>query len=371
MSAKLSACLLAAVLAATVACARKPENAQIASDIQNKFSQDSGLSGKSLTVESENGVVTLAGTVDNDAQREAAARQAVTVPGVKQIINNLQVGSPATDSSTAAVQPPEPSVAPANAPPVVPTKTKAAPTKQSRGPHTNERTEDSNAYSAARNAVAENSGAAPSPAPADTTPSDAATSPQPPPPAPPKKVTITQGTPLAIRLVENIDSETSQLGQTFHATLDSALTVDGETAVPQGSDIAGHIADIKSASKFAGQSLLALTLDNLTVDGKSYSLSTDQYKREGSSRGKSTAAKVGGGAILGGIIGAVVGGGKGAAIGAAAGGGAGGAAQAASKAQQIKLPSETVLNFTLQAPVTVTRAQDPAAPRPKLDPPPQ
>jgi hypothetical protein len=40
--------------------------------------------------------------------------------------------------------------------------------------------------------------------------------------------------------------------------------------------------------------------------------------------------------------------------------------QAASKSQQIKLPSETVLNFTLQAPVTIIKPTGSDAPRPKL-----
>ena len=90
--------------------------------------------------------------------------------------------------------------------------------------------------------------------------------------------------------------------------------------------------------------------------GQTYSLQTDQYRKEGNSRGKNTAEKVGGGAVLGGIIGAIAGGGKGAAIGGAAGAGVGGGVQAAGKSQQIKLPSETVLNFTLQAPITVEQA---------------
>jgi hypothetical protein len=62
---------------------------------------------------------------------------------------------------------------------------------------------------------------------------------------------------------------------------------------------------------------------------------------------------VGGGAALGAIIGGLAGGGKGAAIGATVGAGAGTGVSAATKGQQIKLPSETVLNFQLQSPVTV------------------
>jgi uncharacterized protein YcfJ len=107
-----------------------------------------------------------------------------------------------------------------------------------------------------------------------------------------------------------------------------------------------------------------LQLDSLTSGGKTYNLQTDQYKKTASSRGKNTAAKVGGGALVGTLIGALAGGGKGAAIGAAAGAGVGGGVQAATKSQQIKLPSETILNFTLQAPVTVIQAS--ASDRQKL-----
>ena len=109
-----------------------------------------------------------------------------------------------------------------------------------------------------------------------------------------------------------------------------------------------------------------MQLDSLTSGGKTYSLQTDQYKKTGNSRGKNTAEKVGGGAVIGGIIGALAGGGKGAAIGAAAGAGVGGGVQAATKAQQIKLPSETILIFTLQAPITVVQAKAPDSGRQKL-----
>jgi hypothetical protein len=168
-----------------------------------------------------------------------------------------------------------------------------------------------------------------------------------------EKVTIPAGTTLAIRLVDSIDSETAQSGQVFHATLDSPLAVDGDTAILSGYSVEGHIVDVKSAGKFAGQSLLVLQLDRIAVGGKNYSLQTDQYTRQGNSRGKNTAKRVGAGAVIGAIIGGIAGGGKGAGIGALAGGGVGGGVQAATKGQQIKLPSETVLNFTLQGPLTV------------------
>ena len=190
-----------------------------------------------------------------------------------------------------------------------------------------------------------------------------------PPPAP-KKVTIPAGTTMAIRLVDPISSETSQPGQTFRATLDSPLSSEGDVAIPSGYDVQGHVVDVKSAGKFAGKSELVLQLDRIMVGGKSYNIQTDQYRRAGSSRSTNTAEKVGVGAAIGAIIGGIAGGGKGAGIGAAAGGGLGGGVQAATKGQQIKLPSETVLNFTLQSPLTVTVVDEgPNSSRRKLETP--
>ena len=331
LSLHLTGILLLAILTVGVGCTKAPNDAELTSSIQTKLATDSGLQGKQLDVKAEGGTVTLSGTVDNDAQREAAARYAAAEPGVKQVINNLQVTSP-TDMAQA---PPPPA-------PVDETKPSPAPKPRRHEPRVRTTPPSSEPAPAAPVAAM-----APPPAPVAAVPST------PPPPPPPRKVTIPSGTTLAVRLVDSINSETSQPGQTFHATLDSPLAVEGDVAIPAGYDVEGHIVDVKSAGKFAGQSLLALQLDRISAGGKYYNLQTDQYRRQGSSRGKNTAEKVGAGAGIGAIIGAIAGGGKGAAIGAAAGGGLGGGVQAATKGQQIKLPSETVLNFTLQAPLTV------------------
>src|SRR5438552_10029504 len=80
-------------LALAVACAKPANDTQTVSSIQAKLSSDSGLQGKQMTVQSDKGTVTLSGTVDNDTQREAAAKYAASEPGVKTVINNLQVAS--------------------------------------------------------------------------------------------------------------------------------------------------------------------------------------------------------------------------------------------------------------------------------------
>ena len=363
------ALVLAIVMGLIVSCTRKPDDTKISSEIQGKFNQDSGLSTKQLTVESSDGVVTLAGTVDNDAQREAASRQAASVAGVKTVVNNLKLA----DASTVAASAP-PSTVPtpaANKPPA--DKPKAGLTKKVAKVSTpkDSSADEDPVQDQDRGANANQVAAANTPdaaASAPPAPADSPTAQPAPPPAPatPKKLIVDPGTPVTVRLIDPIDSEKNQAGDTFHATLNAALSSDGEEAVPAGVELTGHLVDVKSAGKFAGQSVVVLQLDSIYSGGKTYSIKTDQYRKEGKSRGKNTAEKVGGGAILGGIIGAIAGGGKGAAIGTAAGAGVGGGAQAASKSQQIKLPSETVVNFTLQEPVEVVQVTNPNANRPKV-----
>ena len=351
----LSVAVVLAILAVGVACTKAADDSQLTNQVQSKLNEDSGLQGKPITVQTSGGVATLSGTVDNDAQRAAASRYAAAVPGIKQVINDLQVG-PSTEAALPANQieqepAPEP-VRPAAKPrPSVP-RHRPRPADEMRA----EAEPPSRQMQEERPVQAQ----APMP-PAEAAPAT---------PPPPKKVTVPSGTAIAIRLVDAINSETAQPGETFRATLDSPLATEGDVAIPSGYDVEGHVVDVKSAGKFAGKSELVLQLDRIKVRGRSYSIQTDQYQRAGSSRGVNTAKKVGAGAAIGAIIGGIAGGGKGAGIGAAAGGGLGGGVQAATKGQQINLPSEMVLTFTLQSPLTVTVVSGgPHSDRPKLQPP--
>jgi hypothetical protein len=106
--------LLVGILTVGVACTKAPDDSQLNGQIQSKLSQDSGLQGKPITVQTARGVVTLSGTVENDAQRTTAARLAAEVPGIKQVVNNLQMTSTPAElaapaqEQTAQMPPPEP-----------------------------------------------------------------------------------------------------------------------------------------------------------------------------------------------------------------------------------------------------------------------
>jgi hypothetical protein len=360
-----SVILLLGILAIGLACTKAPDDSQLTSQIQSKLAQDSGLHDKQITVQTSGGVVTLSGTVENETQREAAARYASATPGIKEVVNNLETAS--ASATRAADQ-----MAQAPMPPPAPARRSAEPSSDRRRPGTprhRHRTQPDSMEMAANApppAEAQTRAADENPAPAPA----AQPAPQPPPPPAPRRVTVPSGTSMAIRLLDPIDSEKAQPGQTFRATLDAPLPSDGDLAVPSGYDVKGHIVDVKSAGKFAGQSLLVLQLDSISVSGKLYGIEADPYRRQGSNRTTNTAKKVGAGAVIGAIIGGIAGGGKGAGIGAAAGGGVGGGVQAAGKGQQIVLPSETVLSFTLRSPLTVTLTdKGPDSGRRKLEPP--
>ncbi len=325
------------LLVALSGCNKTPRrtDAQLAVEVQNKINADSKISDKAIGVQSENGVVTLSGKVDSDSERVSAASDAATIAGVKTVVNNLVVQQPAMASPVESA-----TASPARAATKLP-KDKAS------------RSGDLDRSQGVAGTVG-NSDAHPGnpPAPASAQPVVAQA---PPPPPVPKKVTIAAGTQLTVRLNDTLDSESNQVGDSFHATLSAPIVIDDETVVPSGAEVVGHVVDVKSAGRFAGNSALTLELTSLSVNGKTYNVQTSQWSRQGKGEGKNTAVKAGGGAALGAIIGGLAGGGKGAAIGSVAGAGAGTGVAATKKGQQIKLAPESTLSFLLINTVTLTQ----------------
>lgn len=326
-------------LSLAVGCSKFSQSAgtrpdsQVATDVQSKINGDNNLPNKQITVNANNGVVSLSGTVGSETERMTAANDAAQVDGVKTVVNNLQV-SPMTAAQT-------PMAAPA------PMQQQSAPRATSR-PGTRAVPRSTNRGSA----VASN---APFGANSDSSSADNSSYSAPRQSLPPAPLTITvpAGTVFSVRTLDTIDTSKTQTGEQFSATLDAPVYVDDKIAIPSGADIKGRVVSAKSAGKFEGQSDLALDLINVSYGGHSYHINTDKWEKAGAGRGKNTAAKVGGGAALGAIIGGLAGGGRGAAIGATAGAGAGAGAQAITHGQQVVVKPETVLTFTLASPITV------------------
>ena len=167
-------------------------------------------------------------------------------------------------------------------------------------------------------------------------------------------VTIPAGQSLLVRMIDGVDSAKNHVGDVFHGSLETDVTVGNTIVARKGTDVYGRLANAEKSGTFTGKSELQLELTRMVIDGKDYPVVSSDYTLQGKGQGASTAKKVGGIAAAGAIIGAIAGGGKGAAIGAAAGGATGAGVQVLTKGAQVKVPSETLLEFRLQQPATVT-----------------
>jgi len=337
--------IAALALACAAGCAKKPDDAAIVTSIQSQMFSDQQLKDASLRVSSSNGEVLLSGTVSSDSAHLDAFKIASQAPGVVKVDDQIVV-------ETTRIEQPQATVTARRQPKA----SHEPPVKKSKTPP---ETETNLANNLPPSAAEPSPEVAPVPQPAPAPTSTPAPSPTPtpaptPPPPEPKQVEVASGTTLTVRMIDGVDSSVNHPGEIFHASLESPIVVSDEVVVPAGADVYVRLAAASSAGKFAGKSELHLELIKLEARGQSYSLVSSTYSLSGASRGKDTAEKVGGGAAVGAIIGAIAGGGKGAAIGATVGGTGGGVYQAATHGKQVRIPSETVLDFQLEEPVTVT-----------------
>ena len=202
-----------------------------------------------------------------------------------------------------------------------------------------------------------------------------AAQPPPPPPAPPASQTsppppeappppsaasrqssglsIPAGTDVFIRTIDAVDSEHDRRGQTYRASVDQPVIVNGQTVIPRGADAVIMLSDAQQSGKIEGRTVLTLELRSITVNGRTYDSTSSTVSRESGSRGSRSAKVIGGTAALGAIIGAIAGGGRGAAIGAGSGAAVSTAAQVVTSGQKVKVPAETLLTFTLQNPIDI------------------
>ncbi len=156
--------------------------------------------------------------------------------------------------------------------------------------------------------------------------------------------TIPSGTRLSIRTNEAIDSRNASVEQRFSATMaEEVRDGSGNVAIPRGADVALLIRTVSNSE-------LVLDIESIEVGGSRYRVSTTDLEkrgREGLGANKRTGEMVGGGAAIGALLGAILGGGKGAAIGAGVGAAGGAGTQVITGGRDVRVPSETVLNFQL------------------------
>jgi hypothetical protein len=327
---KIGVLALALMLTMSVSCSRigKPSDDAITTDIKAKMFSDPTLKTATVDVVSKQGEVTLTGQVPDDAARLAAYKIASETKGVSRVNDQMSV-------ATAQIWVPQAAAPTREAAPAK----RAARTKSSPKAEKSRQSADASSASSMVEAVAAAAPTAEAPAP---------------PPPQPVTVTVPANTIVTVRTIDSIDSKTNQAGQIFRASLDAPIVVDNRVIVPAGADAYVKLVDARSAGRVTGRSELGLELASIAFQGRTYNVVSSDVKQSGTSRGKQSAERIGGGAALGALIGAVAGGGKGAAIGAAVGGGAGTGVQVFTKGQQVKIPSETRLDFTLQQPLDIT-----------------
>ncbi len=352
---KVGIAVLAMGLGLILGCSKARYDETIMNNIKAGLFSDAQTKSANIDVVVKNGTATLVGDVPDENTRYEAFKIAKETAGVVNVQDQMTLSQApvSTDSGRGANRERTADAGaaskralerrqPSDSLPVRPLSSAA-----------NSRSQDDPqraAESQPAPALSDASSPAPSAAPA--------TAPVAPAPPPVRQVSIPSGTPVHIQMIDTVDSAKNHAGDLFHASLAFPIVVNGETIVPKGTDIYVKLTNASSAGRMAGRSELTLQLARLDFQGKSYALSSDDYQEVGKSRGKRTAETVGIGAGIGAVIGGIFGGGKGAAIGAGVGGGGGAAAEAATKGQQVRIPSETKLDFNLQQSVDVTYSPD-------------
>ena len=168
-----------------------------------------------------------------------------------------------------------------------------------------------------------------------------------------RKITVPAGTRVLIRLIDSIDTTKQKTGFRFTASLETNLQADNTVVAPRGTIVYGQLVQASSAGRMAGSSQLMLELTDIVVKDTPYPMLTSTYEVKGKGEGSKTAKKVLGGAGLGALIGGIAGGGTGAAIGVLAGAAGGTAIAASKKGEQLSIPSESLLEFRLEQPLSL------------------
>jgi hypothetical protein len=171
------------------------------------------------------------------------------------------------------------------------------------------------------------------------------------------RINLPSGTRLIIRMVDGVDSDHNRVGDRFAAMLDQPLYVNQMLVAPRGTSVYGRLEEAKQTAQLTGKTQLRLSLNGIVVNGQHYVLSTGDYELSGKSRSSNTVTKAGGGVAAGAPIGAGADDGKVVAPGAGVGNGAGIVTPLATKGDQIHVPSETLLEFSLDQPVTLPITQ--------------
>lgn len=172
-------------------------------------------------------------------------------------------------------------------------------------------------------------------------------------PPEPVEVTVPAGTAVAVRLLDTASSHESAVGQSVTAEVVDDVAAGGEVAIPAGATVVGRVSEAHQPG-IGGQARIAVDFVSVELpSGDTVPFSATLSAIGKSERGKDVATIVGGtaaGAILGHQV---EDGDEGKVIGGIVGGGIGTAIAKGTKGQPVVLPAGTVVDLTLEGPVTV------------------
>jgi len=175
----------------------------------------------------------------------------------------------------------------------------------------------------------------------------------------PPTLTVPAGTQIAVRVSQWLSSDRNHAGDTFSATLDQPVVVQGWVVARRGQSVIGRVDAAQKANDGNGVSRLGLEITELTlVDGEQVPVSTEMQQAAPSPASQTppgrNAATVATTTVLGTIVGAAIGRGEGAAIGAGLGATAGLATILYTRGRPATVAPETPLNFRLQSPLAIS-----------------
>jgi hypothetical protein len=92
---------------------------------------------------------------------------------------------------------------------------------------------------------------------------------------------LPEGTPLTIYLQRDLSSASAHPGDSFAATLDSPIVIDGQTLVPPRARVSGRVLEAKSSTGPLDPGYLRLALVSLTVGEKTFPIATSSLFAKG------------------------------------------------------------------------------------------
>ena len=166
-------------------------------------------------------------------------------------------------------------------------------------------------------------------------------------------VNVPAGTLIRVRVNRLLASNKVKPGDHFDGFIANDVVAGGLVAFPRGAAVQGTVVDAKSSGAISGKGELSIQLNSVTMGGRVYPIVSDLWAHNGGDKTIQTVNSAAGLGFAGALIGAIAGRGEGAAIGAGAGVAAGIGASAASPRGQVVIPPEGMVSFNLAQPASV------------------